>query len=647
MIRSWNPSLTVALLLASAPTWANVGAPVGPGVVGAGGLGTRCKPLGSYTSAPVPGGAASVDSYGAKGDGVTVDDSAIARAVAAAGPGGTVVFTGGKTYILCQPQMTLSGQRWTRAGALPAVLKRCDVRLAHLVASVATDATYVDVDDASSFRAGMWITVVNATGNSHDDGDVVHHPVLSVVGNRINFYNGLSRAFVAGDKVITSFHLVQAGAGSLIDGLTFDGNRGHNDEFVCWERHDSVWLTGDGARVRGCYFRDAQGDAVSINGASDGVVEKSYFHGLNGSAIHFSFATRPQVSENVMNSTNERAARTKHAEAAVTWSLQNQDVLVTHNCIENGSTKAFGDIMIHGGNRGVRIENNWILGMAGGLLSVIDINGTAMDLVFANNTAIDVGGSNVQSDHAAINSKNVRIYRNDVTNGYFALTGIEHASVEYNRIEMIDQAHFGDNFGQFNNQAALITLIRGADVAIAGNYVQGGNKGIYVSNGLYPSNVLSSNVQVIDNAIVDQIREGITIGNTVHSTIDGDPMSDLRGIIVHDNLLRSAYLTSGSVLARIGRHAEFLDNCVDSNQSGLTVIGDASAGASGKSYYRGNRIFAGGAALTTLGTSVHGLVFEDNVLNNPIPSNITAAGDNVLSGNRLDAMTRCPIAPVP
>jgi hypothetical protein len=62
--------------------------------------------------------AVNVDDFGALGDGTTWDHAAIQAAMIAAGNGGEVVFTAGKTYLQCKQLMPLQGQRIRGNGAV-------------------------------------------------------------------------------------------------------------------------------------------------------------------------------------------------------------------------------------------------------------------------------------------------------------------------------------------------------------------------------------------------------------------------------------------------------------------------------------------------------------------------------------------------
>jgi hypothetical protein len=177
--------------------------------------------------------------------------------------------------------------------------------------------------------------------------------------------------------------------GVVFEGLVFDGNAQNNDHFVSWAKHSSLWLTGEGSRVRHSRFIHSQGDAISNQGLSS-IVEFNEFADLNGSAIHLSSAVQTVVRNNHIWKTNQQAERVQHAEAAITWSLFNTDIRVENNCSRDIPVAAFGDIFVHGGNRGASIQNNQIC-RTRSLLTVLSTEDLTAKLVLSNNV-IERGG---------------------------------------------------------------------------------------------------------------------------------------------------------------------------------------------------------------------------------------------------------------
>ena len=95
-----------------------------------------------------------VDDFGAVGDGITFDHSAIKAAIDAAGEGGTVQFTAGKRYNLCNTIYPRPFQQLIGNGA---TLRRCDALTPTLAQDAQQGATTILVEDASRFERRMFI----------------------------------------------------------------------------------------------------------------------------------------------------------------------------------------------------------------------------------------------------------------------------------------------------------------------------------------------------------------------------------------------------------------------------------------------------------------------------------------------------------
>lgn len=86
------------------------------------------KVLQQKTAALGHAGYKNPDTYGAKGNGIALDDAAIASAFAAAGSNGGVIFTSGKTYLMSKKyQKTLGNTDTIRVWAYGATIKQADL----------------------------------------------------------------------------------------------------------------------------------------------------------------------------------------------------------------------------------------------------------------------------------------------------------------------------------------------------------------------------------------------------------------------------------------------------------------------------------------------------------------------------------------
>lgn len=91
-----------------------------------------------------------VDTYGAKGNGTTVDDAAISSAFAAAKSSGTgVIFTSGKTYLVSKKlNITIGNTDTIRVWAYGSTIKQADL----------TGGTFIEISHASGSKGGgvLW-----------------------------------------------------------------------------------------------------------------------------------------------------------------------------------------------------------------------------------------------------------------------------------------------------------------------------------------------------------------------------------------------------------------------------------------------------------------------------------------------------------
>ena len=98
-----------------------------------------------------------VDNYGAVGDGVTYDHNSIIQAITAAGDGGTVNSSSGKTYNICKEIYPRAGQTLRGNGA---TLKRCDSIQTHLLSDANQGDTTIQVDDPTYWLLDSRIILV-------------------------------------------------------------------------------------------------------------------------------------------------------------------------------------------------------------------------------------------------------------------------------------------------------------------------------------------------------------------------------------------------------------------------------------------------------------------------------------------------------
>ncbi|MEM7376000.1 MAG: hypothetical protein AAF460_00710 [Pseudomonadota bacterium] len=505
-----------------------------------------------------------VSAFGATGDGSN-EEYAVQRAIDAAGDGGRVVFESGRVYTVCKVLRPRPNQLWQPSADTPATLKRCATPVTTLTSDALPGATSVAVASTAGFEPGMWVSPVRAGEDDFYAGEVSHHPVYGVSTGLIQFHNGLDKAYNAGDTLVTSFALVQDATGVTFEGLVFDGNAAENDHFVSWARHSSLWMHSLDSTVRHSQFINSQGDAITVQGL-DNVIEHNSFNQLNGAALHFSAAKQTIVRGNHMVATNQQAERVVHAEAAATWSLGNEDLLLEHNCIRDVPAAAFGHILVNGDNYGADIRDNQVC-RVDTLLTVATDRDLTIDLLMTGNSIDDAGRLELIGNNSTLSG--IEISGNRIADTAISTKNVRALAIADNRFDISADADFRDAAESPNNKLATLMLRGGGEISVSGNALVGGRKGIQVHN----TPTQSAGVTIENNWVRGNREAALVVGHL--SSIDSsDPSdSDFNGVIVRDNTVDSAVLDVGQAAIELGRRALFSGNCVSSNQYGVRVHG--------------------------------------------------------------------------
>lgn len=592
-----------------------------------------CDPLPTFS--PAEDGklatAIKVEDYGAIGNGEQRDHSAIQAAIDAAGSNGTIVFQGGKTYLICQMLRAKQGQLWTRIGAEPATIKRCDTPVARLTQSASIGDTTVQVDTSSGFEAGMWISPVKASGNAFDDGEIIHHPVTNVSPNTIVFYNGLGKSYSTGDKLVTSFAMVHDNENNVtFEGLEFDGNRAGNDHFVSWARHSTLWFSNENSIVRNSSFINSQGDALTIQG-SNNLVEFNSFNNLNGSALHFSSAIGATARQNTITNTNEQFERVVHAEAAVTWSLGNQNITIENNCIQNSGSAVFGKIAFHGSNKGASITGNKICN-ASKLLWALTTENLEADLTFSNNTAVNAGIIDIYA-LSNMSLSNIRIENNTLLNSIVSLDQVNDVTVAGNHFEISAQSELNSTVSESTD--GMLTVIGSRNVDISNNFISGGTKGLFVRD----SSTIGSGIKLKGNSFTGQTHEAMTLGYI--PTLENGSSAN-NNYVVENNLVCEKTMASLSTAVYLPPGTQFTNNCVLSNERAIAPFGHSASTTLQKLSLSNNVIISDGVNFDLRNGLVHDIDLDNNTLSQTVPTELLV-GTNSNQGNVVDPSKLCTL----
>lgn len=615
-----------------------------------------------YTPDTPIGSVFNVDSYGAIGDGVTDDSTAIQNAINAASTNNTITFTSNKTYKVCKQIAGLSGQFWTSSSTLPATIKRCNEVKSALTSTVTTSTTVFTVSSSSGFQIGQQVTFVNnVTTPGHDDGDIQTNWVTAINGNQITVSKAPLVQFDIGDFLVTNFPMSSVTGNAKVTRLIFDGNKTNNNFYIAWEYQQSlVVLNASNALIQRNIFLNGQGESVYLNSGSNMEASNNLFMDSNGSGLHLSGLTSPLLTTNTFLRTNLQADRTQHSEAAITWSFNNLNVEAISNCFQDTEKYAMGRIVLATGNQGAFISSNTICNTEG----ILDVKGGA-----ASYPSDGLPANVVFEDNFSINSKKINLYEytgkmrsidvsfNEIWNGYLYTMGVDDLTVDNNTFNMLDTS-YDDGLGT-EDTTGSIGIVASNDVMVYNNQVNQGRRGILISS--YTPLAFSDirNISVLNNTIQDQTISALTIGARSFSWYENGGSwqtnyADLQDVYVGFNTLKSSSLndpnSNFNSLVHLGKglayHGPVFDNnCLVSSKYGVFLEGHTGTFSTKASMTRNNIIISTYDNFRSwTGTYDKDLVIRNNLLNKTIPSRYTNQQTNQILFNTIDtSLTDCEL----
>ncbi len=361
---------------------------------------------------------------------------AIQAAMNSAGENGTVLFSPGATYTVCQALRPLPGQQLVGNGAR---IRRCDALRTELTQDVPVGATEMLVEHPEVFRVGMLVSPVRGAGALADGESFVRHIVQSIEGQRIVFSSGLTQPYSAGDRVVNEFSMFEMNEMGqdhvTIEGLIVDGNRDRNADYVAWTRNRAI-LSKGGLVVRNSVFENIPGEAVAAYGPGI-LLERNVFRNISGAAIHLS-GTQPGnevvIQNNLLSATNLESVRAVHAAGMITISLASDGIRLLNNIAADADVpfvsmyhKDMGDWMVAG---------NKVYGTQGlffGRGNTQHVDRPLHGIAWRDNYGEDVGLSELQA-FAPQNNLGFEFIRNVITGGQVRLDGVLGGRIYGNRI---------------------------------------------------------------------------------------------------------------------------------------------------------------------------------------------------------------------
>ena len=242
-----------------------------------------------------------------------------------------------------------------------ATFKRADALTTTLSVQANKGETVITVADASSFSVGMKVILLEGTDKQYTHSSEKVN-ITAINGNDITLQNPLDNyssgyninTYPVGSillntySVINSLPVVNEASSTIIENLTFDGNRVNNDFIYTWNVNSHVSFTSDNTILRNCSIINMQTEFGYIN---NGRVENCYAKDNNGSAIHFGAnATNPARHFGIVDNCyfedccEVSLINNGHNEGVITWSGAVVDVEIRNTKVINSTEGFIGDI---------------------------------------------------------------------------------------------------------------------------------------------------------------------------------------------------------------------------------------------------------------------------------------------------------------
>jgi hypothetical protein len=233
--------------------------------------------------------------------------------------GGSVVFDEGFVF-LHQNELTPTINNANFAKELHirgygATLKRGNEVTSTLTVATtaAANSPTITVADASNFRVGMTITIVDFTAGGLGAGAVFesgqNRVISAISGNDITTSSNWNiNDYPVGATVVTSMKQIFLGNNdnSSIKGLTFDGNMANNTTFFRWENVNELWFAGKNTIIEDITIYDAPAEGI-IAGAN-ARIDNIQIDSVGGNGIHLGLTKGLTISNSSFYKCNLRGA---------------------------------------------------------------------------------------------------------------------------------------------------------------------------------------------------------------------------------------------------------------------------------------------------------------------------------------------------
>lgn len=536
-----------------------------------------------------------VDYYGAAGDGVTVDSSAIALAVAAAGVNGVLRFTPNKTYLVDRSIVLLGGQTLIGFGATVKRKAQTTTTTTTGITTASTSSVTVSAGTGANFSVGQTISASNGA-NYCNQNITIQSIVGDVITTSTTFYLSGGSPWSGTTTIALSFHTITTAAGCSIYGLSIDGNKA-NWSLNRWEITNEILAVGANQVIEHVSINNAPGEAIMETGAGNfadagNKYKNNTITNCNGNGFHLSASNGVQVVGNYIYNTNIDGATVGHNGGCITLSNGIKDALISGNHLDTGRS-GVGQVD-SSDNSLISIVGNTVHNMSAYMLELRGYDANVTDILvtgnrFYNDTAPAAGSLiNVAIEDTHVGSiSRISVTANNFYNAGLVCGAIVGCSITGNLFENTYQAN-----DTYHN---AIVLTKGTHIAIFGNVIKYGNAGITLNGNLTGVTVSGNNCSL-------QYYYGIYAVGSTNSNV----MLSNNSVVQDNNVNGSAQAFV------IGPNSVAKNNNINitAGYCGLRVNGVANA------VVQGNTVRASGAGKTIrVETGSTGYVVTENTVN--------------------------------
>ena len=238
--------------------------------------------------------------FGAQGDGVTDDTTAIRNARDEAHLKGKILYFSEGTYLVSGSIQLYSNMHLIGNNAT--LIKKAAITQP-ITADVNAGDTIISVQDASKYTVGE-DCYVGLTGTSNYGDTCAKITAIDVINNTITIdsYNrhsndGAARAVNVNNggvfsntfSILCTFRGDDPGSDIIIEGITLDGNRQSDEPYSYQLSPIHIDPTGYNIRIKDCNVKRGNADAISVQSNGNVIVDGCFIESAKYNGIHVGF----------------------------------------------------------------------------------------------------------------------------------------------------------------------------------------------------------------------------------------------------------------------------------------------------------------------------------------------------------------------